>query len=191
MGARSPISWPCDSISIGNRTPRATPPRSDTNLTAIEDDAMLTDTMQIRRVCQLTLGLMLLASPVAAEDSRCKHCGCQSSTNVCRLIQEEHSITVTCWGFQEEFFCLPGPSSPGCRHAEPACQECDPAGKTCFVPRRFTWWDWSPGECGNPHVKRKLMKRTVTKTVPSYKWVVEDLCDSCRANVGPVTKSPK
>jgi hypothetical protein len=29
------------------------------------------------------------------------------------------------------------------------------------------------------HTKKKLMKKTVTKKVPSHKWVVEDLCDNC------------
>lgn len=30
--------------------------------------------------------------------------------------------------------------------------------------------------------RTKLMKKTITKEVPTYKWVVEDLCQHCEAN---------
>jgi hypothetical protein len=35
-----------------------------------------------------------------------------------------------------------------------------------------------------------LMKKTVTKTVPGYKWVVEDLCPSCQAKCAQLTVPP-
>lgn len=31
------------------------------------------------------------------------------------------------------------------------------------------------------HTKVKLMKKVETKQVPTYKYVVEDLCEACRA----------
>ena len=40
------------------------------------------------------------------------------------------------------------------------------------------------------HTKKKLMKKTETVTVPSYKWVVEDLCDNCEANCGCAVVGP-
>jgi hypothetical protein len=44
------------------------------------------------------------------------------------------------------------------------------------------WYDWIPGCAGGITTKNKLMKRTVVKRVPTYKWVVEDLCDGCERN---------
>jgi hypothetical protein len=36
---------------------------------------------------------------------------------------------------------------------------------------------------GRAHVytRKKLLKKTVTTKVPSYKWVVEDLCSRCES----------
>ena len=45
--------------------------------------------------------------------------------------------------------------------------------------KRFVWTRWIPGPCGDVYTRKKLMKKTVTKTVPSFKWVVEELCDQC------------
>jgi hypothetical protein len=43
------------------------------------------------------------------------------------------------------------------------------------------WTEWVPG-CATIRTRKKLMKQTITKTIPSYKWVVEDLCPHCHAN---------
>jgi hypothetical protein len=40
---------------------------------------------------------------------------------------------------------------------------------------------WGPGGEGRIYTRTKLMKKTVTRKVPGYKWVVEDLCPSCVA----------
>ena len=42
------------------------------------------------------------------------------------------------------------------------------------------WIHWTHGDCGTVYTKKKLMKKTVTKTVHSFKWVVEDLCQACQ-----------
>jgi hypothetical protein len=34
------------------------------------------------------------------------------------------------------------------------------------------------------------MKRTVTKTVPSYKWVVVDLCEECQTSFRDAQTDP-
>jgi len=36
------------------------------------------------------------------------------------------------------------------------------------------------------YTRKKLMKKTVTKKIPSYKWVVEDLCKECLSKEEPV-----
>jgi hypothetical protein len=115
--------------------------------------------------------------------ARCAHCGCQADCHkVCRLVCEEKKVQVTCWGCKYENMCLPGPSTPGCEHCDTLCDEPDKSGKgpDCVKPKDFVWKEWIPG-CATIHTKTKLMKKTVTKKVPSFKWVVEDLCQECQA----------
>jgi len=120
-----------------------------------------------------------------AGDCCCAHCGCAcKGQKVCRLVCEEKKVDVICWGCKCEDFCVPGHSKPGCRHCECVCGECgDPCD--CSKPhaksKAFVWTDWVPG-CASIFTKTKLMQKTITKTVPSYKWVVEDLCPECEAN---------
>lgn len=113
----------------------------------------------------------------------CRRCGCvEGCQKVCRLEQVDKKVTVTCWGIESADFCLPGPSKPGCKHCELVCDEEDPKSP-CTKPQPFSWYDWIPG-CATVHTKQKLMKKTVTKTIPSYKWVVEDLCPACATAEG-------
>jgi hypothetical protein len=110
---------------------------------------------------------------------------CKSSApcnKVCRLVREEKKIEVTCWGCECEEFCVPGPSKPGCTHCEKVCEFCEKDSETVTRPKKFVWTNWIPG-CADMHTRKKMMKRTIIKTVPSYKWVVEDLCESCHASL--------
>jgi len=50
----------------------------------------------------------------------------------------------------------------------------------CLRVKPFVWTEWIPSDCASIFTRKKLMKKTVTKSVPSYKWVVEDCCPSCR-----------
>jgi hypothetical protein len=122
---------------------------------------------------------------VIAGACRCDHCGCnRGCQKVCRLVCEEKKVDVICWGCKCEDFCVPAPSTPGCRHCENICETCDAAGD-CTKPRsqvkKFVWTDWTPS-CAKIYTKKKLMQRVVSKKIPSYKWVVEDLCPECEAN---------
>jgi len=118
----------------------------------------------------------------------CRHCGQERECRkVCRLECVDKKIVTTCWTVQDEDFCLPGPSCPGCSHSESVCDECDEFGNTpAFGKIRF-WREWFPNTCGQVFTRRKLMKKTVTKTIPGYKWVVEDLCPACEADCEVVT----
>jgi hypothetical protein len=105
---------------------------------------------------------------------------------VCRLVSEEKKVEVECWGCKREQFCVAGPSKPGCKHCDCVCTACDEksAGSTvCAKPKRFVWFDWLAG-CAQCYTRTKLMKKTVTVTVPSHKWVIEELCADCCANSG-------
>ncbi len=120
-----------------------------------------------------------------AGDGCCAHCGCAAPCQkVCRLVCEEKKIEITCWGCKTEEFCLPGPSKRGCRHSETVCDLCEASCDSTLPhakPKTFVWTEWFPS-CARIFTKKKLMKKTETVTVPSYKWVVEDLCNVCEAN---------
>lgn len=109
----------------------------------------------------------------------CADCGCRTGvTKVCRRVPEQKKVSVTCWGCKEDDFCIPGASTPNCEHCEDVCR---PNDGCCLhgCTRSFVWTEWLPSNCAKIFTKKKLMKRTITKTVPSYKWVVEELCPAC------------
>ena len=138
---------------------------------------------------------MVIASPslVLGADCCCEHCGgAKGCQKVCRLVCEEKKVDFICWGCKCEDFCVPGHSKPGCRHCEEVCgtcnQSCDctsPHAK----PKSFAWTEWIPG-CAKIYTKKKLVQKVVTKKVPSYKWVVEDLCSHCEASCARVAIAP-
>ncbi len=130
-----------------------------------------------------------LPAVARASEGCCSHCGCSSNRcrKVCRLVSEDRKITTTCWGMECEDFCVPGPSTPECKHCEMVCKNGPDDKQVCGQPKRLVWTSWRPG-CGQEiHTKRKLMKKTVTKKVPSFKWVVEDLCVECTAKCEPIS----
>lgn len=110
---------------------------------------------------------------------RCHLCSGQQGEKVCRLVCEEKKVQVVVWGVKCEEFCTPDPSCPDHEHCETICASVKPSDP-CSAPKAFRWIHWQPAECGTVHTKKKLMKKTVTKTIPSYKWVVEDLCPACQ-----------
>jgi hypothetical protein len=134
-----------------------------------------------------TGALLFCCGPIAVAGGlgRCAHCGCHTDCcKVCRLVEEEKKVEVVCYGAKCEDFCIAGPSKRGCQHCETVCDFCDqpdPKGPDYVKPKAFVWTDWMPG-CAEVFTKKKLMKKTITKKVPSYKWVVEDLCPKCERN---------
>jgi len=116
----------------------------------------------------------------------CCRCSCPQSNKICRLVREEKKVTIECWGCLEEDFCAPGRSVKGCCHCETICAECVKAGETKTKPKAFKWSTWHPNGCAEMYTRKKLMKKTVTKKIPSYKWVVEDLCKECLSKEEPV-----
>ncbi len=120
------------------------------------------------------------ARACVAGDDCCDHCGCASACQkVCRLVAQDRKLTTTCWGYTCVDVCDPGPSTPGCEHCETVCDECNDPKAPFVLPKRLVWTDWFAGGTNGIYTKKRLMKKTVTKTVPGYKWVVEDLCPVC------------
>jgi len=137
------------------------------------------------------IALLSLSSLATAGDPCCARCGCQDCCKVCRLVREDKKVPVICWGMKCEDFCDQGPSCRGCKNCEEVCQstEKDATGP-CVAPKDFVWYDWIPGCSKGILTKKKLMKKTVTKTVPSFKWVVEDLCAECEAKTQDAVVPP-
>jgi hypothetical protein len=134
----------------------------------------------------LTMALVIvIADRTSAADAYCAHCGCAGACKACRLVCEEKKVEVLCWGCKREDFCVPGPSKPGCRHCETVCESCD-CGEPSVPhakPKNFVWFEWLPGGA-KTYTRTKLMRKTVMVTVPSYKWVVEELCPQCSVACG-------
>jgi hypothetical protein len=143
--------------------------------------------------CLLTINCWA-SSARAGDGCCCAHCGCeQSCQKVCRLVCEDKKVDVTCWGVVDEDFCLPKHNKPNCDHCKMVCADCDAPcdPKAPYVePKRFVWTDWIPG-CATMHCRRKLYKKVETQKVPSFKWVVEDLCPHCESNCDVVEVSPE
>jgi hypothetical protein len=121
---------------------------------------------------------------LAAEGGSCAGCGCAAPCHkVCRLECGEKKVEIICWGCKKEDFCIPCKSEKGCEHCETVSENCgegaDP--EVCSKPKAFVWFDWTP-DGATIRTKTKLMKKIETVTVPSYKWVVEDMCPQCAAN---------
>ena len=146
----------------------------------------------------LTLPLLLFGltwtAGGAGFNRGCAHCNCQDKCQkVCRLVCEEKKVNVTCWGCTCEEFCDPGPGRPGCWHCEEVCGKCNDANAPkglCAEPKAFLWREWIPGCARGILHKKKLMKKVIVKKVPTYKWVIEDLCQQCEAKCEKVAVLP-
>jgi hypothetical protein len=117
----------------------------------------------------------------------CARCGCAECELVCRLEPDTRKVETTCWGVKYEEFCVSGPSCRGERVCEEACCPDDgkppEAGKNRVEtqPKVWRWWQWSAPKSARVFTRAKLMKKSVTKSVPGYKWVLEPMCPTCVA----------
>jgi hypothetical protein len=139
-------------------------------------------------------GLISRANWTIAGDGGSAHCGCAATCQICRLVPQDKRVDVVCWGCKCEDFCVPGPSKPGCRHYDAVCESCTASGDGTLPsagPKSFVWTEWLPSSA-RVYTKKKLMKRTVSANIPSYKWKVEQSRNQadgeCRnANMPPGT----
>jgi hypothetical protein len=116
----------------------------------------------------------------------CAKCGCECRcTKVCRLECIDKETPVTIWGYKCEDFCIPAPGEPKCEHCR-TLDDRQAEEPPCSCPKRFVWTDWLPPCHAKLFTRKKLMKQVATVKTPSYKWVVEDLCDGCQASCRPV-----
>jgi hypothetical protein len=139
-----------------------------------------------------------VCQPLFAGDGKgsglCSLCGAGDGCTVCRLVCEKDEQEVTCWSCECEDFCIPCHSKRGCKHVEIACGgdgKCGDGkcgdGKNgkgdglLSCPKRVVWFDWTP-TTAKVMKRKKLLKKTHTVTIPTYKWVIENVCDKCDAS---------
>jgi hypothetical protein len=105
----------------------------------------------------------------------CDHCGCNCGCRkVCHLKCDVKKVTKVEYSCECEDFCVPGKS-------EKIGSGCECHSKQCLLSCREHCCEkpvYKP-TCAAVHTKKKLIKHEVTKKVPSYKWVVETVCDHC------------
>ena len=139
-------------------------------------------------VCLTLFVIALTSTPTAFAGDCCQRCGrncdCHS---VCRCVPFEKEVKVVCWGCSDTDICIPHASIRGCKHREDVCDKCEHG---CCRNAGLVWWDWSP--CGaKSFTRHKLMKKIVTRKIPSHKWVTEELCDACAVDCAQPTPSGK
>lgn len=104
----------------------------------------------------------------------CQSCGCQCACDkVCKVICEKKIVTKTKYCCECEDFCVPGPS---CLIGRECVDDCNaPHG---VATRNI----WQPGRA-TIRTRKKLVKKTYTEEVPTYKWVVESCCPRCQGKL--------
>lgn len=135
----------------------------------------------------IVLGLVAIGQAFV-KHGHCARCGCDAPCRtVCRLVCEEETVELACFGVKREPLCVPCPGRKGCLHCETVCDECqscNPNGPHTAAEKVY-WFNWFPTGA-RMYSRTKLMRKTEHVTVPSYKWVVEELCAECASNT--VTK---
>lgn len=135
--------------------------------------------------------LLFVSSHELVAGGSCTQCGCKDGgcETVCRLVKSEKVIEVTCWACKCEEICIPGRSYRECKNCETVCSDCGQSAGEKHVsaamqakPKNVVWYSWIPG-CAKSKSRKKLYRKVEKITVPSYKWVVEHLCDKCESKV--------
>jgi hypothetical protein len=106
----------------------------------------------------------------------CAHCGRECECrSVCHLKCEKKKVTKVEFSCECEDFCVPCKSEKcgtqcECKSVEGLCGGCKEicCEKPVYRPTSAVI-----------HTRKKLVKHEVTKEEPSYKWVVEKVCDGC------------
>lgn len=118
-----------------------------------------------------SIALVLGAAPTAnsaVAGPLCCRCGCPDNCcKVCRPVPDTKEVKKVCWDVKCEDICIPGRScccGEVCKQDECGC---------------WTYKIWKPN-CGHVKTRKVLVKKEVTRKVPSTKWVVEDVCQHCR-----------
>jgi hypothetical protein len=145
------------------------------------------------------LGLMLAgvagadpAAPSAAAGGQtvtsgstdnCGFCGRHGCCEkYCTVVCEMKEIKKTVWDVKCEDFCAPCPTLLDCCDKCPKCGLC--SGCSCDPCAAENRKHYVTPHCGPVCTKKILVKKEVVCKVPSYKCVVQYLCDGCSNSAG-------
>lgn len=116
---------------------------------------------------QLSIGLIVWAACASyspAGGPCCQRCGCQDSCRkVCRLVCEMKETVKTTYSCVCDDVCVPGPSKN-------CVSDCDRCSQPTQVPT-----------CARVKTRKLLVKHEEKVQRPTYRWVVEYVCDGCAA----------
>jgi hypothetical protein len=138
--------------------------------------------MILKRIL-IVVGLALPAltsAEMRAEQHVCAECGAEACCRAyCRCVPSTEEKKKLCFDCKCEDFCVPGPSCYLGSKCEamplPGKEDACGCGGNCCI----TWNLWKP-RCAEVRTRKVLVVHEVKKEVPTYKWQVEYLCDSCR-----------
>ena len=125
--------------------------------------------MKVRSL--LWVPLLGLCATVAQAGDCCRQGNCE---RVCKLVCTTRTVETTCYGYECEEVCIPGPSKKCEKHSQSV-------GK-CHMLCRLRWTEWCAGSA-KPICRKKLTKYIAKREVPSYKWVVVPAC-CCKSGAG-------
>lgn len=128
-------------------------------------------------VAGLSVALFAPSGAMGAEHE-CAQCGVKTCCRpVCKCVPSTEEKKKLCFDCKCEDFCVPGPSC-FCGHKSEAM---DTPGDDCGCNKNccISWNIWKP-RCAEVRTRRVLIVHEVKKEVPTYKWEVEYLCESCR-----------
>ena len=113
------------------------------------------------------------------QDCACAACGDSvECVKVCKLVCVETNVEFTCWKSEYGDVCVPCRSKHCGKDCVSAC-ECQEGADG--NGRKLIFGIWQPNGA-DIKTRRNLMKKTVVKKIPSFKWEVESRCHECCRN---------
>jgi hypothetical protein len=121
----------------------------------------------------------------------CGHsCAVCCPRKVCKVVCEMKKVTTHCWCVECEEFCAPLP-----RLSIGWCSACGGCGD-CGNCRSPGWENLLgglgtrpnpivPPRCGKVRVRKKLVKKEITREIPVYKCIVVECCEAGAGSGGP------
>ncbi len=135
----------------------------------------------------LAAGILLAGVAIAGDCSSqpacCeKSCGSCCGTT-CKIVCEMKKIKKTVWAVECEQICVAEPNCDGCCKSKCGCNGCCEDGccgdKCCDPCAALLNRPLVKPKCCKVHCRKKLIKKTVTCEVPTYKCIIVPCSSAC------------
>lgn len=137
-------------------------------------------------LASVSLAAVLSLPIMAFAANCCGWCGCECvPQRYCRVVCEIKKVPKVTYSYEQEDFCVPGPSEKVNCHFETVPAHFRP---NCTREKRV--WDWLPG-CAEVKTRTRLVKKVVEKEEKTYKWVVDYVCGDCAQQGHPPAETAK